>query len=99
MDHIRHNADPELKYKLYLNQLYDQPRQYNIEPRNSYSMDEKSFMIGVFASMKRVFDKSGQYNGGIKTFIHDNNREWITILPLSALMDQLFHRLSSGILR
>jgi hypothetical protein len=51
----RHNADSRAKYKLYFDLLHSKMLQYDIQPHNTYNMDEKGFMIGVTMHSKRVF--------------------------------------------
>ena len=41
-------------------------------------MDEKGFLIGVLSKQKRIFSKLRYKTGGIRQFIQDGNREWIT---------------------
>jgi hypothetical protein len=33
-------------------------REYNVEPRNTYNMDEKGLAIGITKRTKRVFSKA-----------------------------------------
>jgi hypothetical protein len=58
MDATRHRADSEAKYNLYFDLLYRKITQYNVEPRHSYNMDEKGFLIGVTGRSKRIFSKA-----------------------------------------
>jgi hypothetical protein len=104
MDRLRHNADSMLKYKQYYDELYRKMEYYNIEERHTYNMDEKGFMIGVIGRMKRVFSKSVYMAGTAKTFTHDGNREWITILATicadgSALPPAIIYAGQSGNIR
>lgn len=67
-------------------------------------MDEKGFMIGVIGRMKRVFSKSAFMAGTAKTFTHDGNREWITIIATicadgSALPPAIIYAAKSGNIR
>ena len=57
MDAKRYQADPRAKYSLYFGLHHQKITQYDIEPGNTYNMDEKGFMIGVLGRSKRVFDK------------------------------------------
>ncbi|KAF1354404.1 hypothetical protein EJ07DRAFT_133050 [Lizonia empirigonia] len=53
----RHQADLGAKYKLYFDHLYAKIEEYSVEPRYTYNMDEKGFMIRVLGRSKRVFDR------------------------------------------
>ena len=57
MDRNRHQADSGFKYKLYCDLLHQKMEEYNVEPRNTYNMDEKGFLIGVTGRSKRVFTR------------------------------------------
>jgi hypothetical protein len=76
----RHQADSGLKYKLYFDLLMDKHSRYNVEPHNTYNMDEKGFMLGILTRSKRVFSRRQYEEGKIKAHIQDGNREWITLL-------------------
>jgi hypothetical protein len=81
LDQPRHAADNLGKFNLYFDLLHDKMREYNVEPRFSYNMDEKGFMIGVEGRSKRVFDKEAWVKGGCRAALQDGNREWITTMP------------------
>jgi hypothetical protein len=51
---------------------------HEIEPRQSYNMDEKGFLLGRIGKSKRIFSKALWEQGGIKTNMQDGSREWIT---------------------
>jgi hypothetical protein len=57
MDSNRHNADLEDKYRLYFDYLYRKIDYYQIEPRHSYDMNEKGFLIGNIGRSKRIFSR------------------------------------------
>ena len=57
MDSNRHNANLEDKYRLYFNYLHSKIDQYQIEPRHTYNMDEKGFLIRIIGRSKRIFSK------------------------------------------
>jgi hypothetical protein len=57
MDSVRHNADSVVKYSLYFDLLQHKISEYNIQPSETYNMDEKGFAIGVIGRSKRVFSK------------------------------------------
>jgi hypothetical protein len=57
MDRARHLADSEIKYRLYFDLLHSKMKENNIEPRHTYNMNEKSFLIGLGGRSKRIFSK------------------------------------------
>jgi hypothetical protein len=81
LDRPRAKADSLLKYELYFNLLHDKMKEHTIEPRFTYNMDEKGFMIGVEGRSKRVFTKEVWVKGGCRAALQDGNREWITVMP------------------
>lgn len=58
MDSNRHNADLEAKYEAYFKLLYSKIEEYGIEPRHTYNMDEKGFLLGIIGRLKRIFDRA-----------------------------------------
>jgi hypothetical protein len=48
MDRTRVKADIENSYRNSLELLPAKIRQYDVEPRHIYNMDEKGFLAGVF---------------------------------------------------
>jgi hypothetical protein len=54
--------------------------EYNLQPKNTYNMDEKGFMIRVSGRSKRVFDKLLFSQRQFRQLLHDSNREWVTLL-------------------
>ena len=57
MDSNRHNADSGDKYSLYFDFLGNKMKEYDIEPRHTYNMDEKGCLIGIIGRSKRVFSR------------------------------------------
>ena len=80
MDTERKRADSAFKYALYFKLLQRKIDQYKVDPRHMYNMDEKGFLIGILAKMKRVFSRRRYEEGGIRQMIQDGNREWITTI-------------------
>ena len=80
MDTNRKRADSAFKYSLYFELLRRKIEQYNVDPRHTYNMDEKGFLIGILSKMKRIFSKQRYEAGATKQIIHDGNREWITTI-------------------
>jgi hypothetical protein len=80
IDRSRHQADSQSKYSPYFELLRSKLNQYNIEPRHTYNMDEKGFMLGVLTRSKRIFSKRLYEEGKIKAHNQDGNREWITLV-------------------
>jgi hypothetical protein len=58
IDRVRHQADSHTKYELYFELLHGKMREYDVEPRNTYNMDEKGFFVGITTRSKRVFSKA-----------------------------------------
>jgi hypothetical protein len=56
-------------------------KEYRIEKRLTFNMDEKGSMIGVQSKSKRVFSKVVWVKDGARAPIQDGSREWITIIP------------------
>ncbi|KAF1934447.1 DDE-domain-containing protein, partial [Didymella exigua CBS 183.55] len=80
MDSNRHYAESYTKYKQYFDIPYSKIDEYNIEPENTYNMDEKGFMIGVIGRSKRVFNKLQYERKEVRQSIQAGNREWVTVL-------------------
>jgi hypothetical protein len=80
MDRNRHKADNMDSYSRYFALLHAKIRQYNVDARYIYNMDEKGFLIGVTSRQKRVFSKQLWEQKKVTASIQDGNREWITIL-------------------
>jgi hypothetical protein len=80
IDRARHQADSQSKYTLYFELLRDKISQYNIEPANTYNMDEKGFLLGILTRSKRVFSRQLYEARRIRSHIQDGNREWITLV-------------------
>jgi hypothetical protein len=55
MDRTRVKADIENSYRNSLELLPAKIRQYDVEPRHIYNMDEKGFLAGVFFLKKKSF--------------------------------------------
>jgi hypothetical protein len=80
IDRNRHQADSHRKYDLYFELLHGKMHEYDVEPRNTYNMDEKGFFVGITTRTKRVFSKA-IWQAKLRTAaIQDGNREWITVL-------------------
>jgi hypothetical protein len=57
MDPNRHQADSGFKYKLYFDLLHHKMDEYDVEARNTFSMDKKGFLIGLTSRSKQVFTR------------------------------------------
>jgi hypothetical protein len=55
-------------------------KQYDVQPRHCYNMDEKGFMIGVTGRSKRVFTRRQWEKKAVRASLQDGSREWITLL-------------------
>jgi hypothetical protein len=101
IDNSRHKADSGVKYSLYFSLLEAKLRQYSVEPRQIYNMDEKGFMLGVVSRSKRIFSRASYETGRRRSLIQDGNREWITLLACicadgSYLEPALIYQSTSG---
>jgi hypothetical protein len=79
MDRNRHQADLGDKYKPYFDLLNDKMTEYNVEPRHTYNMDEKGFLIGITSRSKRVFSRQLWEKKEVTEALQDGSREWITL--------------------
>jgi hypothetical protein len=80
MDSNRHNAESQYKYELYFTALQQKVTQYNIQPENTYNMDEKGFALGVLGRTKRVFSRRQYDKKEVKQALQDGSREWVSLL-------------------
>jgi hypothetical protein len=80
MDSNRHQADSGDKYSLYFKLLSETMAQYGVEPRHTYNMDEKGFLIGITGRSKRVFSRRMWEKKEVRAALQDGSREWITLL-------------------
>jgi hypothetical protein len=80
MDRDRVKADNRDSYRHHFNLLHAKIRQYNVEPRHIYNMDEKGFLISITSRQKRVFSKQLWEQNRVTAGLQDGSREWITIL-------------------
>jgi transposase-like protein len=80
IDRNRHKADSEAKYRLYFELLQQKISQYNIEPCNTYNMDEKGILLGILSRSKRIFSRALYERKEVRQAIQDSDREWISIL-------------------
>ena len=80
MDRQRHAADSHDKYQKYFDLLSEKIKFYDVEPENTYNMDEKGFMIGAIGRQKRIFSKRLFKKRQYRQQLQDGNREWISLL-------------------
>jgi hypothetical protein len=78
MDRVRHQADSQSKYNLYHKLLRSKLSHCNIEPRQTYNMDKKGFMLGILTSSKRIFSKRLYEEGKIKAYIYQSRSVALT---------------------
>jgi hypothetical protein len=69
----------DTRQKLYFD-LHQKMEEYGIEPRHTYNMDEKGFLIRVIGKSKRIFSKVSWESKEARAPIQDGSREWITAL-------------------
>jgi hypothetical protein len=80
MDHNRHIADSEERYRKYFELLHSRICQYNVEAENIYNMNEKDFLVNIIGCSKNVFSKA-VWEGKEKTqALQDGSTEWVTVL-------------------
>jgi hypothetical protein len=104
IDSNRHKADSEAKYRLYFSLLQQKVSQYNIEPRHTYNMDEKGFLLGITTRSKRIFSRQLYESKEARQAIQDGSREWISLLACicadgSAIDPALIYQAASGSLQ
>jgi hypothetical protein len=80
MDSNRHKADSGDKYRFYFSLLHSKIDQYHIDPRHTYNMDEKGFLIGITSRSKRIFSRRMWEKKEVRASLQDGNRAWITLL-------------------
>jgi hypothetical protein len=80
IDRDRHRADSKHKYELYFDLLHSKKREYDLDARDTYNMDEKGFFVGITTRTKRVFSKAVWASRERTAAIQDGNREWLTLL-------------------
>jgi hypothetical protein len=80
IDRNRHQADSHERNKLYFYLLHSKMQQYEVEPRNTYNMDENGFFVGIAARSKRIFTKRTWVEEKRTAAIQDGSRKWITLL-------------------
>lgn len=104
LDHNRARADSAFKYALYFELLKQKIDQHKVEPRHTYNMDEKGFLLGVLSKPKRVFSRPRYEEGSIKQVVQDGNREWITTIAAicadgTALSPSLIYQATTGLIQ
>ena len=80
IDLSRKKADNIYLYGLYFDTLEAKIEEYDIQPGNTYNMDEKGFLIGCLNNLRRIFTKEAWEKGELNGAAQDRNRTWITIL-------------------
>ncbi|SMR48600.1 unnamed protein product [Zymoseptoria tritici ST99CH_1E4] len=80
LDKHRKKADSARQFKAYYDLLARKIEQYNIEPCNTYNMDEKGFLIGMLQKTRRIFTKKHYLSERLIGNMQDGSREWITLI-------------------
>jgi hypothetical protein len=75
MDCDRVKADNRDSYCHYFELLHARIRQYNVEPRHIYHMDEKGFLIGITSRQKRIFSKQLWGQRRVTAGLQEGSRE------------------------
>jgi hypothetical protein len=104
MDRTRHEADSKVKYRLYFNLLHQKMRQYNLESRDIYNIDEKGFLISLTGRLKRIFSKRMEEKREVRASLQDRSREFLTLIACAcanrlALPLGLIYAASKGTVR
>ncbi len=102
LDRSRHDADSRERYESYFALLHSKMRDYDVDERDTYNMDEKGFFTGITTRSKRVFSKAVWQSKERTAAIQDGSREWITLIACvcasgEALPPALIYEGSSGI--
>ena len=69
LDKERLRADSIYKYLLYFELMRQKIEEYQVEPRYTYNMNEKGFLIEVLAKIKRIFSRLRYKEGGIRQLL------------------------------
>jgi hypothetical protein len=80
IDRDRHRANDGSNYKAYFDLLHAKMKEYDIDERNTYNMDEKGFFVSRTTRSKRVFSKASLAQKERTAALQDGNREWVTLL-------------------
>ncbi|CAE7021561.1 HTH Tnp Tc5 domain containing protein [Pyrenophora teres f. teres] len=104
MDHTRHLADSESKYRLYFELLHRKITEYHLEARDIYNMDEKGFLIGLIGRSKRIFSRRQWEKKEVRASLQDGSREFLTVLACccadgSSLPPALIYAAKKGAIR
>ena len=79
-DITRKKADNWWLVNHYFELVKRKQEEYEIEPGNTYNMDEKGFLIGVLQKTRRIFTRSWNKQEKLQGACQDGNRTWITLL-------------------
>jgi hypothetical protein len=108
MDRTRHLADSEVRYQYYFDHLHSKIKEYNLEAKNLYNMDEKGFLMGLTGRSKRVFSKRMWTKKEVRASLQDGSREFLTLMAATCAdeswlppvpMDHGYHLASSTLRR
>ncbi len=97
----RKKVDSVDEYRLWFDLVAKKTAQYEVQPHNVYSMDEKGFLIGMLSKVKRIFTKQAYESKRLLGNVQDGNREWITAIATicadgTALAPALIYKAVSG---
>jgi hypothetical protein len=101
IDGVRKKTESAYYYSLYFELLARKIKEYDIQPQNIYNMDEKGFLIGCLAKVRRIFSRITYKSDRIKHIIQDGNREWIILIAIiytdgTSLSSGLIYQAISG---
>ena len=80
LDLERHQADSVASFEQYFAIIQRKIDEYQIQPSNTYNMDEKGFLIGKLTKVKRIFPKDLKASQKLLGAGQDGCREWITVV-------------------
>jgi hypothetical protein len=80
MDHNRHIADSEERYRKDFELLHSRICYYNVEAKNIHNMDEKGFLVDIIGCSKHVFSKAVWERKEKTQALQDGSTEWVTVL-------------------
>ncbi|OQN95385.1 hypothetical protein B0A48_18633 [Cryoendolithus antarcticus] len=101
LDLEKHKAESKASFQQYFDILQQKIQAYDIQPYNTYNMDEKGFLIGHLQKVQRIFPKAMMKQQKLLGTGQDGNREWITVLATvcadgTSLPSALVYKATSG---
>ena len=84
--------------------MFQKIEEHDIQPHNTYNMDEKGFLLGKLQKVKRVVSKEAFESGQLLGAGQDGSREWISLLAAicmdgTKLPPAIIYKAQSGLLQ